>query len=71
MCGSPQPQVKYWYIGKEYEAVSEVLDRKEHLYSNRIEIEVKDPSQCGEIVHIEATAGSRKWNGITTIFVRC
>jgi len=48
MCGSPQPQGKYWYIGKEYEAVSEVLDRKEHLYSNRIEIEVKDPSQYME-----------------------
>ena len=41
------------------------------MYTNMIDIDVTDLSQCGETVYIEARSGSQKWNGKSEILVRC
>jgi len=71
LCGYPQPQVIYRYLGKEYSALGEALNTSDHMYTNRIELKVNNPSQCGEKVYFEATGGIKEWRKETTIFVRC
>ena len=71
LCGNPQPQVTYRYFGKEYRAQSKILDADINMYTNMIEIDVTELSQCGETVHVEAKSGSQKWNSQSEILVRC